>query len=150
FMALLQRALLLEQLGDSRSAEAFGHALAQLPPRVEVPPQMRSVIAHAKERWGQHSAAVEEHLRSAIPDGLSPEVRRRAERLASNRSRRTRHFHQEPTEFHYPGVPEIEFHDRSNFPQLELLEGATNNIREEFELLLHAEAAEMVPYIQYP
>jgi aspartyl/asparaginyl beta-hydroxylase (cupin superfamily) len=150
FTALLQRALLLEQLGDARSAEAFGHALAQLPSGVDVPAPMRSVIAHARERWGQYSAAVEEHLRGAIPDGLSPEVNRRAERLISNRSRRTRHFHQEPTEFHYPGVPEIEFHDRLDFPQLELLEAATHDIREEFDALLRAEAAEMVPYIQYP
>ena len=81
FTALLQRALLLEQLGDARFAEAFGHALAQLPPGVEVPAAMRSVIAHAKERWERHSASVEQHLRSAIPRDLSPEVNRRVERL---------------------------------------------------------------------
>ena len=150
FAALLQRALLLEQLGDPRSAEVFGHALAQLPPGTEMPPSMQPVIAHARERWAQHSAAVEQQLVEAIPEGLSPDLRRRAERLASNRARKTRHFHQEPTEFHYPGVPEIEFHDRSSFPQLELLEAATDAIREEFDALLGAEAAEMVPYIQYP
>ncbi|HVU31569.1 MAG TPA: aspartyl/asparaginyl beta-hydroxylase domain-containing protein [Sphingomicrobium sp.] len=150
FAALLQRALLLERLGDARSSEAFGHALAQLPPGAPVPQPMQSVIAHARERWEQHSGAVEDHLRRAIPEGLSPEVRRRADRLASNRSRRTRHFHQEPTEFHYPAVPEIEFHDRSNFPQLELLDAATEDIRKEFDALMCAEAAEMVPYIQYP
>jgi aspartyl/asparaginyl beta-hydroxylase (cupin superfamily) len=150
FTALLQRALILEQLGDVRCAEAFGHALAQLPPGAEVPPPMRTVVAHAREIWDRHSAGVEQHLRAAIPDGLSAEARGRAERLVSNRSRRSRHFHQEPTEFHYPGVPEIEFHDRSHFPQFELLESATEVIREEFEALLEAEAAEMVPYIQYP
>jgi aspartyl/asparaginyl beta-hydroxylase (cupin superfamily) len=150
FTALLQRALLLEQLGDRRSSDAFGHALAQLPSGAEVPPQMQPVVAHARERWAQHSAAVEQHLRQAIPEGLSPEVRRRAERLVTNRARTTRHFDQEPTEFHYPGVPAIEFHDRSSFPQLALLEAATEDIREEFDALLSAEAAEMVPYIQYP
>jgi aspartyl/asparaginyl beta-hydroxylase (cupin superfamily) len=111
---------------------------------------MRSVIAHARDRWERHSAAVEERLRSALPEDLPPEVRRRAERLATNYSHSTRHFHQEPTDFHYPGVPELEFHERSNFPQLELLEASTATIREEFDALLRAEAAEMVPYIHYP
>jgi aspartyl/asparaginyl beta-hydroxylase (cupin superfamily) len=111
---------------------------------------MRGVIAHAREVWDRRSAGVEQHLLAAIPDGLSAEARSRAERLVSNRARRTRQFHQEPTEFHYPGVPEIEFHDRSHFPQFELLESATEVIRGEFDALLRAEAAEMVPYIQYP
>ena len=150
FTALLQRALLLEQLGDARSSDAFGHALAQLPSGAELPPALQSVVAHARERWAQHSAGVEKHLLEAIPDGLPPEVRRRAERLVSNRARTTRQFDQEPTEFHYPGVPAIEIHERSSFPQLEILEAATGAIRDEFDALLRAEAAEMVPYIQYP
>ena len=150
FTALLQRALLLEQLGDARADEVFGHALAQLPPGAEVPPGMRQVLAHAQERWAQYSANVEQRLCNAIPEGLPPEARHRAERLASNKAHRTRHFHQEPTDFHYPGVPEIEFHDRASFPQLEVLEAATDAIRDDFNALMAAEAAELVPYIQYP
>jgi len=150
FTGLLQRALILEQLGDPNCGEAFGNALAQLPPGAEVPAAMRSVIAHARERWARHSAAVEQHLLGALPTTLSPEIRCRVERLTTNYSHSTSHFHQEPTDFHYPGVPEIEFHDRSEFPQLEVLEASTAIIREEFDALLRAEAAEMVPYIQYP
>ena len=150
FTALLQRATLLDQLGDPRADEAFGHALARLPAGAEVPPPMRPVIEHARQRWQAYSEKVEQHLREAIPEDIAPEAQRRALRFASNRSRRTRHFAQEPTEFHYPGVPEFEFHERSEFPGLELLEAATNDIRGEFEALMQAEAAEMVPYIQYP
>jgi aspartyl/asparaginyl beta-hydroxylase (cupin superfamily) len=47
-------------------------------------------------------------------------------------------------------LPEIEFHDRSAFPQLDALEAAAGDIRAEFDALIAAEAAEMVPYIQYP
>ena len=150
FTALLQRGIILEQLGDPAAPQTFGHALAQLPPGAELPPVMRPVVAHAREIWEKHSAAEEQCLRAAIPEGLSSEARHRAERFASNRARITRHFHQEPTEFHYPGVPEIEFHDRDHFPQLALLEAATDAIRDEFQALLHAEAAELVPYVQYP
>jgi hypothetical protein len=150
FAALLHRAMLLEQLGDRRCDPAFGHALAQLPADADLPASMHSAVAHASERWERYSTEVEKRLRSAIPDGLSAPALQRVERLASNSAHTTRHFHQEPTEFHYPGVPEIEFHDRSELPQLELLDVATATIRGEFEALMRAEAAEMVPYIQYP
>jgi aspartyl/asparaginyl beta-hydroxylase (cupin superfamily) len=150
FGALLHRAMLLEQLGDVRCDQAFGHALAQLPAGANVPAPMRSAVKHARERWEAHSRSVERRLSEAIPEGLSEPARERAERLASNSAHTTRHFHQEPTDFQYPGIPEIEFHDRSNFPQLHLLDAATAIIREEFDALMRAEAAEMVPYIQYP
>jgi aspartyl/asparaginyl beta-hydroxylase (cupin superfamily) len=70
--------------------------------------------------------------------------------LISNRSRRTQPFHQEPRDFHYPGLPEFEFHDRASFPALDELEQATDAIRAEFDALIAAEAAQMVPYVQYP
>ena len=150
FAALLHRAMLLEQLSDPRCDQAFGHAIAQAPSDADLPSSMRSAVTHARERWERYSKLVEQRLAGAIPQGLSPAARLRAERLASNSAHTTRHYHQEPTEFHYPGVPETEFHDRSNFKQLELLDAATSKIRDEFEALLRAEAAEMVPYIQYP
>jgi aspartyl/asparaginyl beta-hydroxylase (cupin superfamily) len=150
FTGLLQKALLLDQLSDARADQAFGHALAQLPPGADVPPPMRGVVAHAQERWDRYSTEVETKLRSVIPATLSREAQQRAERFASNRARRTRTFHQEPTEFQYPGVPEIEFHDRSELAGIEKLEAATAAIRDEFAALMRAEAAEMVPYIQYP
>lgn len=150
FGALLHRAMLLEQLGDSRCDQAFGHALAQLPRGSNVPAPMRSAVEHARKRWEAHSGFVERRLAAVIPAGLSARARARAERLASNAAHTTRHFHQEPTDFHYPGIPEIEFHDRSDFPQLQLLDAATETIRAEFDALMAAEAAEMVPYIQYP
>jgi aspartyl/asparaginyl beta-hydroxylase (cupin superfamily) len=150
FAYLLQRAIILEQLGDPAAVQTYGHALAQLPPGAEVPPMMRSAVTRATEVWKTHCAAEERHLRTAIPEELTGAARQRAERFASNRARSTRHFHQDPTEFHYPGVPETELHDRADFPHLGRLEDGTDTIRSEFEALVRAEAAEMVPYVQYP
>jgi len=150
FSALLSRALLLERLGDPRAGEAFGHALAQAPPEDRIPAAMAKAVDHARRKSSEHQGAVEARLGSAIPSNISATERRRLERFASNASRRTRHFHQEPSHFHFPGLPEIEFHDRELFPELDALEAATEVIRGEFEALIAAEAAEMVPYIQYP
>lgn len=150
FSALLSRALILEALGDPGAGEEYGNALAQLAPDEAVPPPWQAAVAHARKRSDEHRDRVEAWLKTALPADLPGPIRARAERLISNVSRRTHHFHQEPTTFHYPGVPEIEFHDREQFPQLEELERDTDAIRAEFDALIAAEAAEMVPYIQYP
>jgi aspartyl/asparaginyl beta-hydroxylase (cupin superfamily) len=150
FTALLSRAMLLERLADPRAGEAFGHAVAQAPPEERVPPAMAKALEHARAKAAEHQAQMAARLASSIDVDLSPAERERVDRFVSNVARRTRHFHQEPTDFHYPGMPEIEFHDRSHFPELDALEAATDVIRGEFNALIAAEAAEMVPYIQYP
>jgi aspartyl/asparaginyl beta-hydroxylase (cupin superfamily) len=150
FSALLSRAVILEGLGDPNSGEEFGNALAQLPPDEDVPPAMAAAVAYARKRRDSHRVALDDRLRARLPAGLDANERARAERFISNRSRRTRHYHQEPSDFHYPGLPEIEFHERGHFPRLAALEQATGDIRAEFDALIAAEAAEMVPYIQYP
>ena len=150
FSALLARAFLLERAGDPRAGEAFCHALAQEPAAEEIPPAMVKAVDHARQRSVSHQAAKEAQMLRAVADVPEGTERARIERFISNSSRRTRHFHQEPTHFHYPGLPEIEFHDRALFPELTGLERQTAAIRREFDALIAAEAAEMVPYIQYP
>lgn len=148
--ALLFKATLLDRLGDRRAGQQFGYALAQLPDEDEIPALMKPAIAHARERWREYQAEIETRLHRALPPNLVGPEQRRLHRFVSNHSRRTRHFHQEPTEFHYPELPEVEFHDLSEFPGVAGLEAATEVIRGEFEQLIAAEAADIVPYIQYP
>ena len=150
FSALLSRAVILEGLGDPNAGEEFGNALAQLPPDEAIPPAMAAAVAYAQKRRDNHRLASDKRLLAALPAQLDASARARAERFITNRSRNTRHYHQEPSDFHYPGLPEIEFHEREQFPGIATLEQATADIRAEFDALIAAEAAEMVPYIQYP
>lgn len=150
FSILLSRALMLERLGDPQSAIEYGNALAHVPADEPIPPPMRKAIEHARAMWSAHQQQTESRLSEPIPAGLSAFERAQVERFITNQTRRTRHFHQEPSELHFPGLPEIEFHDRALFPELDSLEAHTDAIRAEFEALIAAEAAQMVPYIQYP
>ena len=150
FSALLSRATILDGLGDPAAGEEFGNALAQLPPGEPPPAAMKPAIAYASKRREDYRFKLEERLSASLPAELDAGVRERAERFISNVSRRTRHYHQEPSNFHYPALPEIEFHDPREFAGLAALEQATAEIRGEFDALIAAEAAEMVPYIQYP
>jgi aspartyl/asparaginyl beta-hydroxylase (cupin superfamily) len=61
-----------------------------------------------------------------------------------------RAFHQEPIQFNYPGLPELEFHDRENFPWLEALEAETPAIQAELREVLTEDAGELSPYVSYP
>jgi aspartyl/asparaginyl beta-hydroxylase (cupin superfamily) len=150
FSTLLYRAVILEALGDPGAGQEFGHAVAQVPPEDQIPEPMKPAIAHARTKWRAHQATLEQRLEEVLPADLPQSERERAMRLISNHSRRTRHYHQEASDFHYPGLPEIEFHDRAMFPKLDAVERATDSVRAEFEALIAAEAAEMVPYVQYP
>jgi aspartyl/asparaginyl beta-hydroxylase (cupin superfamily) len=150
FQSLLARAVILDNLGDPNAGEEYGNALAQIHPDEPVPGPWQAPVAHARKRRDEWRGKVQNRLLKALPTDLVPPERSRAERFASNRARTTRHYHQEPSDFHFPGMPEVEFYDPALFPGLGELEQATDAIRAEFDALIAAEAAEMVPYIQYP
>ena len=152
FTALLMRASLLERLGAEEAPEAWAHAIAQKP-EGELPPAIAQAITQGERRVAQWREQRSEHLRTAMRDAeatADEELRGRLERFRNNIVRRTRPYHSEPTHFHYPGLVEREFHPRRLFPWLENLEKATDEIAAEFESVMAAERAELVPYIEYP
>ena len=151
FVGLLMRAGLLDMLGDGGTGEAYGRALAQRRP-APLPPSLGPVIARAEAAWHEHQAGLEARLGGALEQAggdLTPNERARATRLASNISRRTRSYHSEATHYQYPGLRELEFHDRDAFPWLADLETQTGMITHEMEQAAAATSAELVPYVQY-
>jgi tetratricopeptide (TPR) repeat protein len=152
FLALLLRASLLERSGSTDAAQAYGHALAQRPPG-ELPSQVAAMVSHAETRYRAHQEAGDRALGDAIEAarlGLDEAEARRLARLRTNTVRLTAVYHSEPTDYHYPGLVEREFHDRAQFEWLERLEAATDVIADEFAAVAAAERAELVPYVQYP
>lgn len=152
FVALLLKASLLDRTGRRAAAgETYGHALAQAPETI--PPGLAPMVAEARARHEEFLAECGARLRAAgatAEAALDGEEKARFERFQSNVLRRTRPYHSEPTHFHYPGLREREFHDRSRFPWLCELEAATDAIRTDFERVMAAERTELVPYLQYP
>ena len=152
FTALLMRASLLDRLADIQAPEAWAHAIAQKP-EGELPPGLVQAIAQGEQRvaaWQQEREAKLRLAMAAAEGAADEELRKRLDRYRSNIVRRTRAYHSEPTHFHYPGLVEREFHPRSLFPWIESLEAATDEIAAEFQSVMTAERAELVPYIQYP
>ena len=58
---------------------------------------------------------------ASAEEQASEEERERIERFRSNALRRTRPYHSHPTDFHFPGLVEREFHPRRLFPWLDQL-----------------------------
>jgi len=151
FTALLMRASLLERLGMTQAGEAWGQALAQKPDG-EIPQQLQSILAEAQQKYAawQTQREAELKLRMASSEqGATPEEAKRIERFRSNSIRRTRPYHSEPTNFHFPELTEREFHPRRLFPWIEELESATSGIAAELRKVMAAERAELVPYVQF-
>jgi Aspartyl/Asparaginyl beta-hydroxylase/Tetratricopeptide repeat len=147
FMALLMRATLLHTLGKEDDAGlAYGRALAQAPD--DPPPSMAPVLDSARGRYGRWQEQQASALRSAVTQNatLSPAL----DRMITNAVRLTAAHREGPTHYCHPDLPEVPFFDRALFPWLPALEGVTDVIRAEFEAAAGAQAAELVPYIQYP
>ncbi|WP_347269639.1 aspartyl/asparaginyl beta-hydroxylase domain-containing protein [Rhizorhabdus histidinilytica] len=152
FMALMLRAGLKEQLGQDDAGEAYAQALAQKPASI-ANPQLAAAVQRGEEVRDRWIAARDARLVAAMAAAEAQADGEEAARIArfrSNALRRTRVWHAEPTHFHFPGLVEREFHDRSLFPWLAELEAATDVVQAEFEAVAAAERAELVPYIQYP
>ena len=150
FMALMSRASILERLGRPEAGEAYGNALAQRPKAVDG--QLARMVDHAEQVSAAYVAQRESAMKAAQASALAvadEDEAVRINRFRDNALRRTRVWHSEPTHFHFPGLIEREFHDRSAHGWLASLEAAFPDILAEFQTVVSAERAELVPYVQY-
>lgn len=151
FMALSFKAMLMEQLAPEMAGEAWANALSQLPAG-ELPPHVHSVIERGKQlrdKWENDRLEKLQAASQGIDQDANDEEKARINRFRTNTARQTSVYHSEPTDFHFPGLMEREFHPRSQHPWLEKVEQATEAIADELQAVMQAERAELVPYIQY-
>lgn len=150
FVALMLKASLLDTLGVD-SGEAWSNALARRP-EGDLPAPLAAAVAAGEKRRDAWLAERESRMKAGMASAenqASAEERERIARFRSNVLRRTRPYHSHPTDFHFPGLVEREFHPRRLFPWLDQVEAATEDIAAELQTVMAAERAELVPYIQY-
>jgi hypothetical protein len=147
FMALLMRAMQLHNLGHSDEAgESYGRALAQAPDLI--PPQMEPVLETVRARYADWQQRQFRRLSDAVT-AVTP-MTEKLERFIWSSLRAEPMEREGPTHYCYPGLGETGFFDRTLFSWFTELEAATDAIESEFQSAVNAEAAELVPYINYP
>jgi hypothetical protein len=154
FPALLMSASILERLGrGTEAAHAYAVAIAQAPPDQALDVATQRALAHGRELHGRHVAGQRDFMlerSAAARRDCSAEGQRRLEAFIDTSLRLRRRFTQSPTDYFYPGLPNIEFWDRGEFPWLEALEAATPDIQAELAEVLRTDQAGFSPYVHYP
>ena len=143
--ALILKADHLAARGDARAASAFYRAAVQsAPPAREMPANLRDQVARAAAMCENYAGRFESFLRERLP--AAGDSARFAESLDILTGRK-RVYSQEPRQYYFPGLPQIQFYERAAFPWLESLEAATEDIRGELLAVLKEDSA-FQPYVQ--
>lgn len=152
--ALVLKGDLLQRSGDLRNAAAYyqaavrgAQALQAAPGAQPLPADLAREVARADAACRRQAGLLESALREKIAE-LAPGVAsaRFEQSLDILFGRRKVHV-QEPRQFYFAELPQIQFYPREQFPWLERVESATGAIREELESVLRDERA-FSPYVR--
>ena len=135
------------EAGDARAASAFYAAVVRnAPPPDQLPPDLRAEVARARMMSQRYAADYEAFLREKLAgQGFDP-LGRFAQSLDLMFGRK-RIYLQEPKHYYFPELPQIQFYDRDQFPWLDALEAATDDIRAEL-IEVMKDGAAFTPYLE--
>ena len=153
FPALLMSASMLEKEGRAvPAALAYGAALANAPPDERLDAATLKAVQRGRVVHSAYTRQLDDHVRMRIVDAedrCSPVERRRIRAFIDMTLRTRRRYQQEPSDYYYPGLPAIEFYERSEFPWLSTLEASTAAVGQELLDILREDAGGFAPYIHY-
>ena len=147
--ALILKADHLAAEGDKRTASSFYQAAVRIaPPAHELPAELRGELGRAQSMCTRYAAEYEAFLRNRVGRGLE-------ERASTKRFRHSldilfgkrQIYFQQPQYFFFPGLPQIQFYDRNDFPWLDRVEAATADIRAELIEVMKDQSV-FKPYVQ--
>jgi len=152
FLALMMQASLLESEGSiKKAAIAYGAALAVAPPDASLEKPILNAVVRARQINSKHAFGLRRHLSESLR-GLQaegePQAVSRIQQFLDMAVGIRQRYRQEPTEFFYPGLPAIEFWDRSFFPWIAKVETQTSNIQRELAAVLSGGEG-FTPYVNY-
>jgi aspartate beta-hydroxylase len=153
-LAMLQRASLQELQGQRRAAAmSYRHVLQSLPAGTLPPESLRPVLQHAVQFVAANDLELENFLESRLRTlrlRHENEPQRRFDRCLAILLRKQPVYRPQPSFMYFPQLPSLEFYDRCEFPWLDSIEAATDDIRTELMNVLQGSASELQPYIDIP
>jgi aspartate beta-hydroxylase len=148
------RALMLKgdhfaQAGDLRTATSFYSAMLRAaPPARQLQPETLAALKHAQTMCARHREQYDARLRERLGATglLDGRAGRRVAQSLDLMSGTKEIFLQQPMRYYFPGLPQIQFYEREDFPWLGAVEAATADIRGELLDVLNDDRA-FSPYV---
>ena len=148
--AVLLKADLLDAAGQARVALTFYLAAIKYAPEARllsepVRHELQRAQAKCQSYEAQFAAQLKERLGRVSVDlgASSPRFSQSLELLCGEKQI----YHQQPSVYYFPGLPQTQFFERGDFPWLDQVEAATADIRAELMAVLQDHAV-FEPYVQ--
>lgn len=147
-LALIRRADCFATVGDTRSASAFYLMAIRSAPPKGVSRETSEELARARSVCDRFAAEYADYLmRSLAAKGFDEE--HSSPRFAQSVDivlGRKQIYLQQPQYYYFPGLPQIQFYERRQFPWLDDVEAATEDVRAELMGVLDDPGA-FAPYV---
>jgi aspartate beta-hydroxylase len=144
----------MDSLGENKKAFFFyAAALDSVASGAPVPPQSAAALTHANEVVLANRRELERFLEqeiAAVSSRHAASDQRRFEACRDVYLRKRRVYRNQPKQILFPYLPEIEFFRREDFPWLDVLEPATEDIAAEALAALAGDRAGFKPYVDFP
>jgi aspartate beta-hydroxylase len=152
--AMLQKASLQELQGQPRAAAmTYRYALQSVPSGALPPQSLRPVFQHAMQFVAANDKELEEFLEQRLKglrERFKDEPLQRFERCLETLLRKKPVYRPQPSFMYFPRLPALEFYERGDFPWLDTIEAATDEIRSELINVLQEGPSVLQPYVDIP
>ena len=152
--AMLQKASLQELQGKPRAAAMTYRYVLQSVPAGALPPQsLRPVFQYAIQFVAANDKELEEFLEGRLKvlrERFKDEPLQRFDRCLETLLRKKPVYRPQPSFMYFPRLPALEFYERSDFPWLDSIEAATDEIRSELIHVLQEGPSVLKPYVDIP
>lgn len=151
--AMLQKASLHELQNDPRAAAfMYRTALRSITPTTLVPAWMHELLTHAKQVVEANNRALESFLEdrlTSLRSEYSDSTLKRFDQCMDILLQKKRIYQPQPSFMYFPQLAAIEFHERANFPWLDSIEAASDDIRAELVDVLAEDSGSLEPYVSH-
>jgi aspartate beta-hydroxylase len=152
--ALLHKAELMERLDNPKAAASvYQAAIDCVASGTPVAQNMAAALTHAQEVVNANSRELEAFLERELASVREQHAGADQQRYAACRDvflRKRRVYTHEPKGILFPYLPAIEFFRREDFPWLDTLEAATEDIAAEALAALKGDRGGFKPYVDFP
>jgi aspartyl/asparaginyl beta-hydroxylase (cupin superfamily) len=148
--ALILKADHLATAGDARSASSFYlAALRAAGPAQQVPPELLPDVQRARAMYERYASQYQDYIVNQLA-ARGFDRATSSERFAQSLDivlGKRRIYLQEPRYYYFPGLPQIQFYGRGQFPWLDALERETDAIAAELQAVMQ-QPTSFAPYVQ--